>query len=71
MPGMRLLGADGQPVDSWPQLRATASLGVHAARRLFEGAEMDADEVFERREAGTLEAFDLPGQASLAGAGGR
>lgn len=68
MPGMRLLGADGQPVDSWPQLRATASLGVHAARRLFEGAEMDADEVFERREAGTLEAFDLPGQASLAGA---
>ncbi|HEY9144537.1 MAG TPA: M28 family metallopeptidase [Arenimonas sp.] len=67
MPGMRLLGPDGQPVDAFPALRATASLGVHAARRLFEGAEMDADEVFARREAGTLEAFDLPGQASLAG----
>ena len=67
MPGMRLLGPDGQPVDAFPALRATASLGVHAARRLFEDAEMDADEVFARREAGTLEAFDLPGQASLAG----
>lgn len=67
MPGMRLLGPDGQPVDAFPALRATASLGVHAARRLFEGAQMDADEVFARREAGTLEAFDLPGQASLAG----
>ena len=67
MPGMRLLGPDGQPVDAFPELRATASLGVHAARRLFEGAPMDADEVFARREAGTLEAFDLQGQATLAG----
>ncbi|GGA80998.1 aminopeptidase [Arenimonas soli] len=67
MPGMRLVGPDGQPVDAFPQLRATASLGVHAARRLFEGADMDAEEVFARREAGTLEAFDLDGQATLAG----
>lgn len=67
MPGMRLVGPDGQAVDSYPQLRATASLGVHAARRLFEGAGMDAEEVFARREAGTLEAFDLPGQATLSG----
>ncbi|GAB2666550.1 M28 family metallopeptidase [Arenimonas aestuarii] len=67
MPGMRLVGPDGQPIDAFPELRATASLGVHAARRLFEDAAMDADEVFARREAGTLEAFDLKGQATLAG----
>lgn len=67
MAGMRLLGPEGQPIDAFPEIRATASLGVHAARRLFEGAPMDAEEVFARREAGTLEAFDLPGQASLAG----
>ena len=67
MAGMRLLGTDGQPIDAFPEIRATASLGVHAARRLFEGAPMEAEEVFARREAGTLEAFDLPGQASLAG----
>lgn len=68
MPGMRLVGDDGAPVDAFPELKATASLGVQAARELFEGAKMDAEEVFARREAGTLEAFDLPGQATLTGA---
>ena len=67
MPGMRLLDEAGAPVDAFPGIRATASLGVHAARRLFEDAPMDADEVFARREAGTLESFDLPGQATLSG----
>lgn len=67
MPGMRLLDEDGAPVDAFPGIRATASLGVHAARRLFEDAPMDAEEVFARREAGTLESFDLPGQATLSG----
>jgi len=67
MPGMRLLDEDGAPIDAYPGIRATASLGVHAARKLFEGAEMDADEVFARRESGTLRAFDLPGQATLSG----
>lgn len=68
MPGMRLVDETGAPIDAYPQIRATASLGVHAARRLFEGAPMDAEEVFARREAGTLESFDLPGQATLSGA---
>lgn len=67
MPGMRLLDESGAPIDAYPGIRATASLGVHAARQLFEGAEMDADEVFARRESGTLKAFDLPGQATLSG----
>ncbi|MBP6597343.1 MAG: M28 family peptidase [Arenimonas sp.] len=68
MPGMRLLGADGKPVDSWPQIQASASLSVTGARRLLEGAPMSADEIFERRESGTLESFDLPGEVTLAGA---
>ncbi|ODS64321.1 MAG: hypothetical protein ABS41_03255 [Arenimonas sp. SCN 70-307] len=67
MPGMRLLDEEGAPIDAYPGIRATASLGVHAARQLFEGAPMDADEVFARRESGTLKAFDLPGQATLSG----
>ncbi len=67
MPGMRLLDAGGRPVDSWPQLQATASLSVDAARVLLEGAPMGADEIFERREAGTLQSFDLPGTVRLAG----
>jgi Zn-dependent M28 family amino/carboxypeptidase len=68
MPGMRLLDADGRPVDAWPQLKATASLNVDGARRLLAGAPMPADEIFERREKGTLTSFDLPGRATLAGA---
>ena len=67
MPGMRLLDEAGAPIDAYPGIRATASLGVHAVRKLFEGAPMDADEVFARRESGTLESFDLPGQATLSG----
>lgn len=68
MPGMRLVDARGQPVDSWPELQASASLGVAGARRLLAGAPMPADEIFERREKGTLQSFDLPGRVTLAGA---
>jgi len=67
MTGMRLVDAEGKPVNSWPSLQATASLSVHAARRLLEGAPMPADEIFERREAGTLASFDLPGVVTLTG----
>ena len=67
MPGMRLVDADGKPVDAWPELKATATLGVEGARKLLAGAPMTADEIFERRESGKLESFDLPGRVTLAG----
>lgn len=68
MPGMRLVDAEGKPVDAWPELKATASLGVDGARKLLAGAPMPADEIFERREKGELASFDLPGRVTLAGA---
>jgi hypothetical protein len=68
MPGMRLVDTEGRPVDAFPEIRATASLGVDGARRLLEGAPMPVEEIFERREKGKLESFDLPGQVTLAGA---
>ena len=67
MPGMRLVDTEGRPVDAWPQIKATASLGVDGARKLLAGAPMPVDEIFERREKGTLESFDLPGQVTLTG----
>jgi hypothetical protein len=67
MTGMRLVDGEGKPVNSWPSLQATASVSVDAARKLLEGAPMSADEIFERREAGTLESFDLPGVVTLSG----
>lgn len=68
MPGMRLVAADGTPLEAWPELKATASLSVDGARKLLAGAPMPADEIFERRETGKLQSFDLPGQVTLAGA---
>jgi Zn-dependent M28 family amino/carboxypeptidase len=66
-PGMRLRDALGAPVDTFPQLRGSASLSVAAARRLFEGAAQSADEVFQRLEDGQLQGFDLPGLARISG----
>ncbi|MBW8368380.1 MAG: M28 family peptidase [Arenimonas sp.] len=68
MAGMRLVGADGKPADAWPELKATATLSVEGARKLLAGAPMPVDEIFERRESGKLESFDLPGRVTLAGA---
>jgi Zn-dependent M28 family amino/carboxypeptidase len=66
-PGMRLRDEAGRPVDTFPQLRGSASLSVAAARRLFEGAERDADEVFAQLKSGELRGFDLPGRARISG----
>ena len=67
-PGMRLVDAAGKPLDAWPELKATASLSVNGARKLLAGAPMPVEEIFERRETGKLESFDLPGRVTLAGA---
>lgn len=68
MPGMRLVDASGAPQEAWPELKATATLSVDGARQLLAGAPMPVDEIFERRETGKLQSFDLPGQVTLAGA---
>ncbi len=66
MPGMRLRGADGQPLDTHPELQVTLTLSAAAAERLFAGAPQSAEEVFRRQRDGELVAFDLPGTARLA-----
>jgi Zn-dependent M28 family amino/carboxypeptidase len=42
-------------------------MSADAARKLLEGGPVTAQELFERREAGTLTSFDLPGRITLAG----
>ena len=66
-PGMRLRDADDRPIDSYPQLVASASIRVDAVRRLFAGAEQEADSLFSQLEEGSLRAFELPGELELAG----
>lgn len=67
MPGMRLRAADGTGIDTFPRLKATASLSAAAARRLFAGSAHSADALFKANAAGSSESFDLPGTLTLAG----
>ena len=66
-PSMRLRGADGRALDTFPELVATASLSLEASRALLESAGRDPDAVFAALEAGELEAFEIPGLATIAG----
>jgi Zn-dependent M28 family amino/carboxypeptidase len=65
-PGMRVLGADGRPLDTFPGLGCRVSVRVQRADVFFEGAAHSADEVWEMLAEGRLRAFDLPGRIALA-----
>lgn len=65
-PSMRLRGEDGVAIDTWPQLRAAASVSAAAADALFAGGDQSAAVLFDAAKAGTLEGFDLPGTIRLA-----
>lgn len=67
MPGMRLRAADGTGIDTFPQLKASASVSAAAARRVFAGSGHEAEALFKQVADGTLQAFDLPGTLTLAG----
>jgi Zn-dependent M28 family amino/carboxypeptidase len=67
MPGMRLRAADGTGIDTFPQLKATASVSAAAASRIFAGSARTADALFKANAAGQLKSFDLPGTLTLAG----
>lgn len=66
-PSMRLRGADGQAIDTFPQLRASAVVSAAAAEALFEGSAQPAARLFEAAREGKLKGFALPGTLRLAG----
>ncbi|MEO6171659.1 MAG: M28 family metallopeptidase [Arenimonas sp.] len=66
-PGMRLLGKDGLPIDSFPQLQASASINLDATRKFLGGAKFSADVLFDQLKNGKLHAFDLPGTLTMSG----
>ena len=67
IPGMRLLDKDGIPIDSFPQLQASASVSLEATRKILDGAKFSADVVFDQLKNGKLQAFDLPGTLTITG----
>jgi len=66
-PGMRLLDKNGLPLDSFPQLQASASISLPATRKLLEGAKFSADVMFDQMKKGKLQAFDLSGTLHMTG----
>ena len=67
MPGMRLRGDDGKGINTFPELKASASISAAAAARLFAGSGHEAETLFKASKEGTLKPFDLPGTLTLAG----
>lgn len=67
VPGMRLLDKNGMPLDSFPQLQASASVSLEATRKILDGAKYSADVLFDQLKNGKLQAFDLPGTLTISG----
>ena len=66
-PGMRLRGAGGKGIDTFPELQGSASVSAAAADALFAGSGRTAAQLFDAAKAGTLKGFDLPGSLAIAG----
>jgi len=64
--GMRLVDAAGQPVEAYPELKASASFNIETAPRLFTGAPKPLERIWADAAAGRPQAFDLPGTLTLA-----
>jgi Zn-dependent M28 family amino/carboxypeptidase len=64
-PSMRLRGDDGKGIDTFPQLRAVASVSAAAADALFAGGDRSAAMLFDDAKQGRLKGFALPGMLSL------
>jgi len=67
VPGMRLLDKNQMPIDSFPQLQASASVSLEATRKILDGAKYSADVLFDQLKQGKLKAFDLPGTLTIGG----
>ena len=65
-PQLRLRGADGHGIDSFPQLRVVARVSAAAADLLFDGSGHTAAELAVAAQAGRLHGFALPVTLSLA-----
>ena len=64
---MRLRGADGHGLNTFPELRAVASVSASAADLVFADGPKTAAELFVAARDGTLRGFALPGTLALSG----
>jgi hypothetical protein len=63
---MRVIGAEGKPLQTFPGLKCIAYVRASRADAFFQGSGHDAAAVFEMLDKGTLRSFDLTGTATMA-----
>ena len=64
-PGMRLIGPDGRPIDTFPGIRCVAVVPAAQAEVLFAGSPHRAAAVFSMLAKDKLESFDLEGTVTM------
>jgi Zn-dependent M28 family amino/carboxypeptidase len=64
--GMRLRGADGKGIATFPELRAAATVSAAAADLIFADGPTPAADLFAAAREGKLKGFALPGSIALA-----
>ncbi|MFZ9060917.1 MAG: M28 family metallopeptidase [Steroidobacteraceae bacterium] len=65
LPRRRLVDDAGQPVEAFPEIRASASLSLDTAELIFAGGPKTLEQVWADAEAGVPQSFDLPGTLTL------
>ncbi len=65
VPRMRLVDAEGKPVDSDPTLLGTASVSLAAAPRLFAGSDTSFEQAVAATTAGSGASFELPATLTI------
>ena len=65
LPALRTLAQQGQPLDTFPQLRGGIILNLDKGRELFKSANHDLDQLYKDAESDSGKSFELPITAKL------
>jgi len=65
LPRRRLLDDQGQPVEAYPEIKASISVRLEAAGKVLAGAPKPLEQVWADAEAGVPQAFELPSSIAM------
>jgi hypothetical protein len=65
VPSMRLVDAAGQPVEAYPEIKASIALNHASAAKIFDGGPKPLEQVFADAAEGRPQGFDLPARVSI------
>jgi hypothetical protein len=65
LPGMRWLDRNGKPNDAFPEIKASATLSVSGAEKLFSGESRSWHQILQDQKAGTLKPLTLKKSAAI------